>query len=343
MATNPLRLVGAPGSPYTRKMRSLIRFRRIPFHYVQQNSKDAQNLPPVPVALIPILVIPGEGGADDTAMIDSTFQIRRLEQLQPGRSVIPPDPALAFLDALLEDYGDEWLTKAMFHYRWAYDADIEKAGRVLPLWSGVNAPDEMYQKLSKMFVARQVGRLGVVGSNPETAELIEDSYKRFLRCFDAHLHNEPFAMGRRPGASDFGMFGQLTQLVNFDPTPAAVALELSARVLAWMDVTEDLSGLEVADEDWTDADALPDSLRDLFCEVGRVYTPFLLGNADALARGADQVECKIDGHRWVQKPFPYQGKCLGWIREHFAGLSQPDQARVDAVLAGTGCEPLLRA
>ena len=35
-----------------------------------------------------------------SAMIDSTFQIRRLEELYPERSVVPPDPALAFVDGL---------------------------------------------------------------------------------------------------------------------------------------------------------------------------------------------------------------------------------------------------
>ena len=58
-----------------------------------------------------------------------------------------------------------------------------------------------------------------------------------------------------------------------------------------------------------------------FAEVGRVYAPFLLANADALARGAEQVECQIDGRPWVQKPFPYQGKCLQWLREGYAALA----------------------
>ncbi len=342
MASSPLRLIGAPGSPYTRKMRALMRYRRIPFLFVQQGTRDAADTPATPVALIPILVEPGEDGGEARATIDSTFQLRHLEEIHTSRHVVPPDPALAFLDALLEDYADEWLTKAMFHYRWAYAPDIEKAGRILPLWSGVDAPESMYREFSKAFVERQTGRLGVVGSNPETAGLIEESYRRFLLCLDAHLEQEPFAMGRRPGASDFGMFGQLTQLGQFDPTPMAVTLETSARVMAWLDVTEDLSGREVGDDDWTELDALPETLRALFAEVGRVYTPFLLGNADALARGAERVECEIDGQRWVQKPFPYQGKCLGWLREHFAGLSANDQERVDAALADTGCEPLLR-
>jgi hypothetical protein len=74
--------------------------------------------------------------------------------------------------------------------------------------------------------------------------------------------------------------------------------------------------------------------------MGRVYVPFLLANADALERGASQVECTIDGRPWVQKPFPYQGKCLAWLREGYAALRAADRAAVDGILAGTGCERL---
>jgi glutathione S-transferase len=339
MTATPLRLVGAPGSPYTRKMRALLRYRRIPFHFVVRGSRDDRDVPEVPVALIPVLVIPGEGGAKPEAMIDSTFQIERLEALVAERSVVPPDPALAFLDKLVEDYADEWITKCMFHYRWAFDADVDKAARVLPRWSAVDAPDEQIEKLSKMFSARQVGRLGVVGSNPTTAPVIEESYRRFLDLFEVHLGRQPFLLGARPGASDFGIYGQLTQLVWFDPTPAAIAQDFP-RVLAWMDLLEDLSGLERDDDDWNTRDALPPTLRSLLGEIGRVYAPFLVGNARALAQGAEQVDCVIDGRKWTQKPFPYQGKCLGWLRERRAALSADDRAFVDATLDGTGCEIL---
>ena len=59
MASSPLRLVGAPGSPYTRKMRAVLRYRRIPFHFVLRNSKDDKDTPEVPVSLIPVLVFRG--------------------------------------------------------------------------------------------------------------------------------------------------------------------------------------------------------------------------------------------------------------------------------------------
>lgn len=99
-------------------------------------------------------------------------------------------------------------------------------------------------------------------------------------------------------------------------------------------------GLEPSDADWTSRGSLSDTLRALLAEVGRVYVPFLIANAEALQRGAARVECTIDGRPWVQQPFPYQGKCLRWLREGHAALAPDDRRAVDALLRGTGCEPL---
>jgi len=340
MSEAALGIVGAHGSPYSRKMRAVLRYRRIPHRWIVHFSRESRDIPEVPVALIPVLVFPGEGGAPDEAMIDSTFQIRRLEERQRERSLIPPDPALALLDFLIEDYADEWLTKAMFHYRWTFDADVAKAAAILPRWARPVAPEEMLEKLSREFRERQVGRLAVVGSSESTAPVIEESYRRLLRVLDAHLREQPFVVGARPGAADFGIFGQLSQLAFFDPTSAAIAMEESPRVVAWCHGVEDLSGLEVSDADWLVRDAVPETLLGLLAEVGRVYAPFLLANAAAIERGDARVECEIDGRKWVQKPFPYQAKCLRWLREARAALAPGDRGAVDALLAGTGCEVL---
>ena len=340
--SEPLRIVGMPGSPYSRKLRAVLRYRRIPYAWIHTSAPESRGLPAPRVALLPQLIVEGAGGVPE-ALVDSTPLIRRLEASHPDRAVVPRDPALAFVDALLEDYADEWLTKPMFHYRWAFAPDVARASAILPRWPNPAQPEEQAVAFGKTFAERQIGRLGVVGSNPTTAPVIEESYVRLLRLLDAHLTRSRFVMGGRPGASDFGVFGQLTQLVGFDPTPAAIALATAPRVVAWVDVVEDCSGLEPADSDWTSRDAVPDTLGALLGEAGRVYVPFLLANADALSRRAERVECTIDGRPWVQTPFPYQAKCLGWLRDGYASLAGADRRAVDGLLAGTGCERLFAA
>jgi hypothetical protein len=112
-------------------------------------------------------------------------------------------------------------------------------------------------------------------------------------------------------------------------------------VRAWIDRVEDLSGLEPRDADWIDRADAASALAPLLMEIGRVYAPFLLANARAAMAGAAQVEAEIDGRAWTQPTFPYQAKCLGWIREAYAGLAAADRASVDAILAGTGCGALV--
>lgn len=336
-----LKLVGGFGSPYSRKMRAVLRFRRIPFQWIMRGSKADAGIPEVPVALIPVIVFPGENGRPDEAMIDSTFQIKRLEKEFSDRSIVPRDPALAFIQELLEDYGDEWLTKPMFHYRWKYTADIHKASHVLPLDRDLNIRPETLTKAAKFIGERQIGRLGVVGSNDITTPVIEDSYRRLLHLLDAHLvAGHSFLMGARPGVGDFGLFGQLTQLAHFDPTPAAIAASEAPRIVSWVSQMDDLNAIEIDEAGWMSRDEVGPALRPFFAEIGRVYAPFLIANARALHAKASTVECEIDGRPWVQQPFPYQGKCLQWLRESRAALAAPDRSFVDSILEGTGAEKI---
>ena len=342
MSTEPIRIIGAPGSPYSRKMRAVLRYRRIPYAWVNQGSPERRALPQPRVELLPQLVLPGPDGALE-ARTDSTPLIRELEQRYSGRAVVPPDPVVAFVDTLLEDYADEWLTKAMFHYRWAFAPDVARAAAILPRWYRTDQPEEQALAAGKMFADRQIGRLAVVGSNPTTAPVIEESYERLLRLLDARLVESRFVLGGRPGAADFALFGQLTQLAGFDPTPAALALRIAPRVVAWVDVVEDLSGLEPQEAEWLRRDTPPATVRALLAEAGRVYAPFLLANGAAVARGDERVECTIDGRPWVQRPFPYQAKCLRWLREAHAALPAAERRIADEWLAGTGWEAVFAA
>jgi len=320
-------------------MIALLRYRRIPYRLLVGDQDEQLGMPQPKVSLLPTFYFPDRTGELE-AVVDSTPIIRRLEDEYVGRSAIPDDPVLRFLDYLIEDYGDEWLTKAMFHYRWYYQADIDRAGEVLPRWRNLKATDEEIAPMSRFIAERQISRLYVVGSNDVTAPVIEDSYKRFLDLFRAHMVHGPFTLGGRPAAADFALYGQLTQLAAFDPTPMAETFDRAPQVYAWVSVVDDLSGLEPLEDDWFDSGALPDTLTNLLGEIGRTYVPALLANAEAIERGADEVSTEIDGRPWRQQPFPYQAKCLQWLRQAYVQLDGDDRSRADAILEGSGCEAL---
>ena len=338
MTDAPLLLNGLPGSPYTRKMVALLRYRHIAYRLLPSSTPLPGMAPPKP-PLLPTFYLPDADGALQ-AVTDSTPLIRRFEAEFAGRSVIPGDPALAFIDALLEDFGDEWLTKAMFHYRWTYASDIRNAGNILACWRGAPHDDASLARTAEAVSSRQIPRLRFVGSNVLTQPVIEAGYVRVLQALEAHFQQHRFLMGARPGASDFAVHGQLTQLVGFDPTPMALAQQQAPRVCAWTLLMEDLSGIEPESGAWLDPGAVPDTLRALLVEAGRLYVPLLLANARALAAGQAELQAVIDGQPWVQQAFPYQGKCLGWLRHDHQALDLASRTRVDQVLAGTGCEAL---
>jgi hypothetical protein len=75
--------------------------------------------------------------------------------------------------------------------------------------------------------------------------------------------------------------------------------------------------------------------------MGRTYVATMLKNEEAFKKGEEKWETEIDGYKWEQRTFPYQVKCLNWIREEYKRLSSIDKSNVEEILNGTGCERLL--
>jgi len=339
---NPIPIVGNPASPYTRKMLALMRYRRIPYSVEWGDPraliKKMGLEEPKPI-LLPVLVFNIDG--KNRAITDSTPIIRHLENEFSVRRVIPSDPKLNFLNYVLEDFGDEWVTKYMFHYRWHFEDDIEKAGTVLPLMHDVSLENKSHLEFKKYFSELQTSRLWVVGSNNKTAPIIEESYKRFLNQLETCLSINPFLFGKRPSSSDYAIYGQLTQLIGFDPTSSAIAHNISPRAISWIDQMEDLSGLNVHEEDWITFEQAERNLSNIFEEIGKVYVPALLANSNAINQNEKTWTANIDGAEWNQKSFPYQAKCLQWINNEFEVLGNDDQEDILNFLRNTGCSDLI--
>ena len=367
--SDPIKVFGNVGSPYTQKILSFLRYKNIPYTVswgdVVQNLSFLDIQPPKPV-LLPTIVLKDKNGSD-ICKTDTTPIIRYLEDIYKDKSVIPNSSVLRFLNYLLEDFADEWTTKYMFHYRWYFNEDAENAKKMLVLQHKIDIDDESMNQFSDVIADRQINRLWVVGSNNDTANLIDQSYKRYLLLMENHLKHLPFMFGQRPSSSDFGLYGQLTQLVGFDPTPRNIAYKNSPRTVSWVNIMSDLSGLHDSggigeffgvkgnksdnksklnyfddnDYGWIDIDNIPDSLIQIFNEVGKVYIPCLIANAKAYENGDEVWETNIDGSIWKQKTFPYQVKCLNWIKDEFNKLSANDKKTTLDLIGGTGCEDIL--
>lgn len=328
--TAPFRLYGAELSPYSIKVRSYLRFKGVEFEWLPRtNARQEEFQRYAKLPLIPVLV-----DADDHAMQDSTPMIEKIEAEFPEPSITPDEPALAFVSALLEDYADEWLNKAMFHYRWSYPDDQESAARRISdmIFDGGEKPEGIEENVR----TRMISRLYHVGSSPETAALIEGSFTRVLNLVEQMLKARPYLFGDRPSLADFGLAAQFAQLLS-DPTPGAIIRAQAPNVVRWLERMEspkaDGGFASFADM----RGALSELLRD---EVAATYLAWMAANADAVADDANGVAAELGGVMFTQKPQRYAAKALEELQRKRAAV---DDAALSALLEETGCDAYLKA
>ena len=348
---------GAENSPYSIKVRAYFRFKGIPCKWVVRYRDEAGYKT---VARIPI--VPAVRKPDGTGLQDSTPIMEMLDRTYAHAphvpSAHPPDPLRRFVSQLLEEHGDEWANKEMFHYRWARPIDQRiVALRLVHDMLGPNseADDDTLSAMADTVRSRMRGRGFAVGSNATTGPLIEMAFVRSLAALERHLAGgRAFLLGGRPSLGDFGLAAQYYQAL-IDPTAGQIMTATAPRVVAWCTrvmltpVSGGGAGGSAASaegasgwEPWSVlAPTLEPLLRDL---VGNVFLRWSAANTAAIDNGDKVCVVEIPGlGLWrndVKGPQKYQRKSLGWLREKYAQASVHSPELV-ALMRRTGCHEFL--
>ena len=165
---------------------------RIPHQWVVRNADSAdeyQRYAKIPI--IPLVVTP-----DEKSMQDSTPIIDAIEQQFPEPAIHPTDPVCQFISTLLEEFGDEWGNKWMFHLRWARDEDCASAGGRIAAMNAPDGDEAARIAIREQVVERMRGRVFFVGSNEQTAPQIEQSFRDGIKLLKHSPRRPPLSLWR---------------------------------------------------------------------------------------------------------------------------------------------------
>ena len=325
MSTDTYTVIGVEESPYSVKVRSYFRYKDIPHSWRGRSEAGELFQRHARLPLIPLVVTP-----DDRGIQDSPPTIEAMEPVVPNPPIHPEGTTAGFVSALLEEFGDEWGNKWMFHFRWAREVDQRGCARRLALASNPSLEGETLDTMSETIRSRMVDRVWFVGSNSQTAPQIEESFAQSMAILDQHLEGRDYVFGARPAFADFGLWGQIYN-ANRDHTPAQI-LKSHSNVLRWVE-----SMLQPTDngpyEPWADVEpTLTPLIRD---QVAGMFLPWSVANAQAIGSGADEFEVEIASGMWKQKPQKYHARSLGVLKQKYSDVA--NDAELNDYLENTGC------
>ena len=325
--TRPFKVIGSELSPFSIKVRSWLRFKGLNYEWIVASAAAREQYAEYfQIPVIPVVITP-----DNAGLQDSTPIIERLEAASDGGSIHPDDEALWFLSCLLEEFGDEWANKWMFHYRWARKADQLNAATRIAAMREPNADIDDLEGLVAAVVERMTGRVWFVGSNEQNAPQIEAGFKQALAQLDAHLDARNYLFGDRPAFADFGIAPQIYNAF-VDPTPGALISAKYHNVSGWLQRML-WPRVEGDFESW---EALSPTLEPFLAEqVGARFLPWSLANRDALQSGAENFEVELAGQTWSQKPQKYHAKSLAVLQKKYDTVT--DKRRLNSILERTVC------
>lgn len=338
------RLFGSIGSPYALKLRSLMRYKRLPFDWMPATLDwIPENLPHPPLcaasnALLRDLspkVVPAVYFPEDASVRnESTTIAYLLDYEHKDRPVVPLDLGAAFLSDLIEDMADEWFVKVAFLYRWGTQENATFKSRVVTgEFLGGNYHQSVLQEAAAHFSSRQQSRMPLVGATPRNAPLILESFNRLLKAMDGISSSSTFLFGNSPTLADFGLYGQLQSLAT-DPTPWKAMRDRGLGIFPYLQLLEDSSGIDPEQIDLSNVGAATTGLLQLAADI---YLPYLKSNQQALEEGRPEFCFEVLGLSYTQAPFKYHAKCYRLLQEKYNALNASARLRINEIVDLNDC------
>jgi glutathione S-transferase len=245
-------------------------------------------------------------------LADTTPILGVLDARFPLRRLFPPGP-LGVLVHIVEEVLDEWIARTMVHYRWHYDENTravvaELSGREVSLAEAREYPLAQWG-------LRACRATGTESTTQQAAA--ESEYLGLLDALDLQLQSTAFAMGARPSAVDTILIGSLRGHTNRDPIPD---LSSRTRILQWEAAAARFDG---ARGTWADFPESTPFAQHLLKLARDCYRPFILGNAQALARGAKAFTADTYGESvsYLCRAYPERSRQM--IRQRIANELEP--------------------
>lgn len=326
-------------SPYSMKLRSYFRYRRIPFQWVADTRANDVAMTKVKPYMVPVVENP-----DGVFKNDSTFIIDELETCFSERRTEPENEADAFLAYLIEDYTDEWLVLPFFMLRWRREADrLFNSRWILYEYLSGETTGQVFEEMAQGWSDRQVDLVAQFCGSEDMFDILDNSLDSLLDVTERAFKSGLFLFGSRPSRAEFALYGMLSQLI-LDYAPSTYLRKNYSFTYRWVTVMEDLSGRE---GNWEPLSSDPARLQsspitDLLKLSSKYHLPLLHANTEATEAGSDTLSLQIDGKHYVRNTAKRCLPCLSTLQQRYANLSGEAKNQLDGVLRDTGCLAFLQ-
>ena len=289
---------GAPHSLFTRKLETALDFYGADYRSVLKRGSGMESEIEARSGThqMPVLQTP-----ENWMIADTTPVIDLLDSRFPRRRLFPAGPQGVVVH-LVEELFDEWISRVMVHYRWNYPENAETVSRQM------GHGDEKVTEYLRNWGPRACRATGT--GTPELGEAAEAEYRRLLAAMESQLGETDYLLGDYPTAADCAVLGGLYAHILNDPEPLKM-MEAFPRVVAWAEAQPG-SDRGSCRAPGTREIVLTPFARLALEILAEAYTPFVVGNGEALREGRKAFIIDTYGIEasYLTRPYPEQSRAL---------------------------------